>query len=137
MAGASPRTRAGQKRESGTLSAGSRLRELREKRELTQEQLAELAGMHRNSVYNLEKGISKEISGENAEALAAALGVKPRELGLTIRKSVPRSVRFRQLTPEQRQLIDELMAFPPEQYERIRAALGHVRASMKRARSRK
>jgi transcriptional regulator with XRE-family HTH domain len=116
----------------------SPLRELRKKRDLSQEQLAKLCGMHRNSIYNFEKGTWKEISSDHAAALAAALRVRPEELGLTIRsKGPPPSVRFRQLTPEQRLLIDELMSLSPGEYEMVRAALEHVRRARRRKRGRR
>jgi len=137
MGGPSSRTRAGQKRTESKAVGKSRLRELREEAELSQEELGERAGIHRNTIYNLEKGVTKEITAEGAAALAAALRVRPRDLGLNIRRAAPRSVRFRQLTTEQRQLVDELLTFAPEHFSRIRAALEHVRRSMKRKRSRK
>lgn len=83
--------------------------------------------MHRNAISNLERGISKEVSSEHALAIAAALRVEPRDLGLAIRAAPARSVRFRQLSPEQRQLVDEVMAVPAEHLDTIRAALEHVR----------
>ena len=136
MRGASSRAGEGSKRNTSEASATSRLRELREEKDFTQEELAERAGMHRNSIYNLEKGISREITAENATALASALRVRPHDLGLAIRtEGVPRSVGFRRLTPEQRQLIDELMSLSPREYEVIREALDRLRAKKRRRKS--
>ncbi len=117
----------------------SRLRQLRKDRELSQKRLAELAGMHPNSIANLEKGIAKEVTTEHANALAAALHVRPGDLELAIRAegATPRSVRFRQLTRPQRQLIDELLDVPEEHYGTLRAALEQVRRAMKRKQRRK
>jgi transcriptional regulator with XRE-family HTH domain len=126
---------AGQKRSASTITVESRLREMRLNRGLSQDQLADLAGMHRNTIYRLEAGLTKEVTQDHAVALAAALHSTPRELALTIHRAgidAPRSVRFRQLSPEQRQLIDELMALPAEDYATINAALQTLRAAKRR-----
>jgi transcriptional regulator with XRE-family HTH domain len=52
----------------------ARLKELREAAGLTQGSLAELAGMSKGGVANLEQGIRKP-SLETAQKLAAALGI--------------------------------------------------------------
>lgn len=140
MRGVSSRARAGHKRGGNRVVEVSRLRELRIDRGLSQGELAALAGLHINSIYKIEKGISKEISEEHANSLAAALEVEPDDLGLKIRPRnvvAPRSVRFRKLTVEQRQLIDELMEFPPESYAAIREAMKHARRALERKRRRR
>lgn len=58
---------------------GDRLRELRLERDLTQEKLAELAGIHRNYVGEVERGL-RNIALDNICALADALGVRPADL---------------------------------------------------------
>jgi transcriptional regulator with XRE-family HTH domain len=58
---------------------GQRLRELRKSRRLSQERLAELAGLHRTYVSSVELG-HRNVGLDNIYALAAALGVEPREL---------------------------------------------------------
>lgn len=58
---------------------GKKLRELRKVRGLTQEQLAELAAIHKNYVSDCENG-RRNISLENILALARALKVKPGEI---------------------------------------------------------
>jgi transcriptional regulator with XRE-family HTH domain len=126
MRGSPPRSKAAHKSNEARAAEVSRLRELREDRGFTRERLAELAGMHRNSIYLLEKGISKSISHEHSTALAAALGVRPVDLGVPIRPAevgVPRSVGFRRLPPDKRKLIDELMSLSPREYEVVSAAL--------------
>ncbi len=58
---------------------GARLRQLRLKRNLSQERLAELADLHRNYVGMLERG-ECNISLLSILALARALNVKPAKL---------------------------------------------------------
>lgn len=58
---------------------GKRLREVREEAGISQEKLAELAGLHRTYVSSVERG-KRNISIENIERLALALGVTMRDL---------------------------------------------------------
>ena len=58
---------------------GRRLREVRQKRSISQEKLAELAGLHRTYVSSVERG-ERNISLVNIESLARALNVKMAEL---------------------------------------------------------
>jgi transcriptional regulator with XRE-family HTH domain len=58
---------------------GKRLRELRVRKKLSQEKLAEIADVHRNYVGLLERGQSN-VSLLTVVALARALGVKPAKL---------------------------------------------------------
>lgn len=53
---------------------GKRLRTVREKVGISQEKLAELAGLHRTYVSTVERGL-RNISIVNIERLASALGV--------------------------------------------------------------
>lgn len=55
---------------------GKRVRALRQERELSQEKLAELAGLHRNYVGGIERG-ERNVGLGSIYALAAALGVSP------------------------------------------------------------
>ena len=61
------------------LRFGARVRSLRQARGLTQEALAEVAGLHRNYVGSLERG-ERNVSIENVHALAKALGVPDADL---------------------------------------------------------
>jgi transcriptional regulator with XRE-family HTH domain len=58
---------------------GERIRTLRQNRGLSQERLAELAGVHRTYLSSLERG-ERNVSLDNIYAIAQALGVSPAEL---------------------------------------------------------
>lgn len=58
---------------------GQRVRQERVKRELSQEQLAELAGVHRTYIGMIERA-EKNITLENIEKIANALQLKPEDL---------------------------------------------------------
>jgi transcriptional regulator with XRE-family HTH domain len=58
---------------------GRRLREVRRRCSISQEKLAELAGLHRTYVSSVERG-QRNISLVNIESLARALNVKMAEL---------------------------------------------------------
>lgn len=58
---------------------GRRVRELRTRRRLTQQQLGEMAGMHPAYIGGVERG-ERNITLDGVERLAHALGVSPAEL---------------------------------------------------------
>lgn len=58
---------------------GKRIKELRKKRNLTQEQLAELIGIFQKQIGNIETGTTFTTMG-NLEKLAQVLGVEVSEL---------------------------------------------------------
>jgi transcriptional regulator with XRE-family HTH domain len=61
------------------LEVGRRVRELREAKGWTQEELGFRSGLHRNYVGGLERG-ERNVGIETVAKLAAALGVRPSEL---------------------------------------------------------
>ena len=61
------------------LTFGQRVQELRKERKLSQEQLAELAGVHRTYVGMIERA-EKNITLCNIERIAKALKVEIKEL---------------------------------------------------------
>lgn len=58
---------------------GEKVRELRIKKGLSQEELAEISGLHRTYISSLELG-KRNVSLVNIYALAKALGVTPDKL---------------------------------------------------------
>lgn len=58
---------------------GARVRELRTRRGLSQEKLAEFANLHRTYVGSLERG-ERNVALINIHRLAKALDVEPKEL---------------------------------------------------------
>lgn len=65
--------------DAGRRQFGMRVRELRTSAGISQERLAELAGIHRTYVSDLERG-GRNVSLDNILAIAAALGVTASEL---------------------------------------------------------
>jgi len=61
------------------MAFGRRVRKLREAQRLSQEQLAERAGMHRTYLSSLERG-QRNVGLDNIIALAQALGVSAARL---------------------------------------------------------
>lgn len=61
------------------LTFGQRVRTLRQARGLSQEELAELAGIHRTYVSSLERG-QRNVGLDNILAIAFALCVPPADL---------------------------------------------------------
>lgn len=101
-------------------------------RGLTQQELADRAGMHRNSIMKLESGRTKEVTAENATALAKVLKTSVADLGLRVRAATEaRSIRIRKLSAEQRQIVDELLSLPPEDFGAIRGAIARLKRRKK------
>lgn len=54
---------------------GRRIKEIREAKNLTRQELAELAGVNYLDVYRIETGFKKKVTVEDAAPYATALGV--------------------------------------------------------------
>ncbi|WP_327087921.1 helix-turn-helix domain-containing protein [Nonomuraea sp. NBC_01738] len=61
------------------IAFGNRVRELREAQSLSQEKLADLAGIHRTYMSSVERG-QRNLGIDNILAIANALGVSPARL---------------------------------------------------------
>jgi transcriptional regulator with XRE-family HTH domain len=108
----------------------SQLRIHRIRRGLSQAALAKLAGMHRHSIRKIENGTTQEVTFENASALAAALKTSISQLEIRVlpaAASRARAIQIRRLTPDQRELVNELLSLPPEDYVLIRGAIERLR----------
>lgn len=58
---------------------GEKLRSIRKKKELSQEELSFRAGLHRTYISDIERG-ARNVSLENIEKIAKALGVSTKNL---------------------------------------------------------
>ena len=58
---------------------GQKLRRIRQKKHISQEKLAELAGLHRTYVSSVERG-ERNVTIETIEKFAEALGIKMAQL---------------------------------------------------------
>lgn len=61
---------------------GYRIKDLREKKRLTQEELAEKSGVSRTTISNLENDSNKTVNTRTLNKIASALGVKLESLFL-------------------------------------------------------
>lgn len=73
------------------MTTGERIKNIRKSKGLSQEQLAKLCGLNRNSIYNYETGKRSPKSGD-LERIADALEVTPIELLLGGKKEVKKVV---------------------------------------------
>lgn len=115
----------------------SALRACRIRRGLSQTQLADLAGVHVNSIRKIENSITREVSEDTAARLCHVLQASADQLGLRVRKPVPPSIRLRQLSVEQRELLDEILSLPPNTFEEVRETVRAIRARESHGRRRK
>lgn len=74
------------------IAFGKRVRELREAAEMSQEALADAAGLHRTHISLIERG-QRSARLETIEALAVAMSVQPSELMPSSPRLSPRGTR--------------------------------------------
>lgn len=76
----------------------NRIKELRKKKKLTQQELAKLVGLDYTHIGRIENG-ERTLDVEYLERFAIALGVKPYEL-------LPKEWQPQEITEEERQLLE-------------------------------
>jgi transcriptional regulator with XRE-family HTH domain len=93
---------------------------------MTQEALAQKIGKHVTTVRNLEG--NRSASRRTVEAVALALDVTPESLGFHFRKPL----RPRDLSEEQREVVERVLSLPTEELARIRSVLQAVEADRRK-----
>jgi transcriptional regulator with XRE-family HTH domain len=112
------------------VSAGERVQQERVRAGFTQQELADLAGCTRNTIANVEG--NKTRSRRTIEAVAHALSTTPEALGYRFRSAL----RTRDLTSQQRDFVEEVLALSPEEQERVFEVVSEMRRRRKRGRAR-
>ena len=102
---------------------GQRVRAARLRADLTQEEVALRAGKHVNTIANLEDDTTPARltarGWRTVSDVAAALETTPDALGYSLK----RRVRARELTTEQREVIEDILALPTEDLSAVREML--------------
>jgi transcriptional regulator with XRE-family HTH domain len=110
---------------------GGLIRQLRDQRGWTQEQLAREAGITITCLSNLERGATKEPNAETISGLAAAFGLQPSELDS---RRLAEEVAELARTFAQRQAITRLLALPDRDVEAVISFLDERSSKRKRQR---
>jgi transcriptional regulator with XRE-family HTH domain len=105
----------------------SAFRATRIRRGFTQAQVAERARVHVNTIRKIENGTTREVTKQNAAHFSRILKASIEELGLKVRQPVPRSIRMRQLSVEQRELLDDILSLPAPTLAVVREAVRAIR----------
>ena len=108
------------------MSIGSRIKKLREEKQMTLDEVARMCNTTRQTIYKYENEIVTKIPYDRIELLSKALGTTPSALfGWEEKESSPNEL---QLTEGEKVLIDLFRRVPNEQQQlvlqMIRAALG-------------
>lgn len=111
------------------------MRAARLRAELTQEELAARADKHVNTIANLEDDTTPARltarGWQTVADVARALKTTPEALGYRRR----RRVEAKALTPEQREVIEDILALPKEDLAAVREMLREIEARLARERS--
>jgi transcriptional regulator with XRE-family HTH domain len=114
------------KRQAPSPSPGELVQRARNRAGLTQEDLAERIGKHVTTIRNLEG--DRHFSRGTVEAVARVLATTPEALGFRFRKPL----RASELTPAQRDLVDELLSLPENEQAKVRQVLSALLAERRR-----
>lgn len=108
---------------------GERVRAARIRANLTQQELADRTGKHVNTIAKLEDdAMGPRVTArgwETVSVVASVLGTTPELLGYRRKHRV----RARELTAEQRDIIENILSLPKEELAAIREMLRHFEAS--------
>lgn len=124
-------SRSARKRETAT--PGQRVRAARLLASLTQEQLAERAKKHVNTIANLEDDTTPARltarGWQTIEDVARVLKTTPQALGYRRKHRV----QTKTLTSEQREVIEDILALPKEDLQAVREMLRSIEAKREKA----
>lgn len=102
------------------------MRAARLRANLTQEDLAALARKHVNTIANLEDDTTPARltarGWQTVSDVAKTLATTPEALGYRLK----RRVRARELTAEQREVLEEILALPADDFAKVREILRHL-----------
>lgn len=111
-----------------------RVRAARLRANLTQQELADRADKHVNTIANLEDGTTPVLltarGWRTVEDVARVLNTTGEALGYRLK----RPVRTGTLTPEQREVIEEILALPSDDFEAVRRMLREIEAKRQKGR---
>lgn len=100
------------------MGKGDRIRQLREEKKLTQEELARLLDTKRQTISKYEKGIVTNIPSDRIEAMARILDTTPEYiLGWDIEEGNPANAAG--LSEKQQKLMDFAKTVPDDQVDMI------------------
>lgn len=107
------------------MSIGQRIRDAREQKNMTLDDVAKHCGTTRQTIYKYENGIVTNIPYDRIESLASALGVSPSYLFGWEEKKSPDEL---QLTEGEKMLLEMFNRVPEEQQQLV---LQMIRAALK------
>jgi transcriptional regulator with XRE-family HTH domain len=100
-------------------TAGERIKFLRERRKLSQTQLATKAGISRNHLWRIEKGDRPKVGADVLARIASALGVAVEDLLEDQGSRTTVVVEWEELPPEVEDLARRVSALPADRRARV------------------